>query len=453
MNDRKTWVERSLSVITDVRPGEGVSALLLATNGFFLLAFYYILKVIRDALILSESGAVAASYSSAGQALLLLAFVPAYSALASRVNRLRLICGVTLFFASNLVAFYLVGVSGIRIGIPFYLWVGVFNMTAVAQFWAFANDLYSTERGKRLFPILGLGANVGALVGSAATALIFGGIGPYPLLLIAAAGLLIPVALTIWVNTRERAARRDAAGGQAEQPLAKANGFKLVFSQRYLFLMAVMVLLLNLVNTLGNFMQNTLVRQYAVNGAVTDEAGRQGDRELTEEETEAVAASVGSITGGILTWVNLLTMLFQALLVSRIFKAIGVRGALFILPVIALGGYTAIALLPVLGVVRVSKILENSTDYSISNTTRHALFLPLSREAKYTGKQAIDAFFVRFGDFLQAGVVLLGTTLAFGVRHYALLNIAFVVVWLFVARAIAREHKKLVPVEVEERAA
>ena len=453
MNDRKTWVERSLSVITDVRPGEGVSALLLATNGFFLLAFYYILKVIRDALILSESGAVAASYSSAGQALLLLAFVPAYSALASRVNRLRLICGVTLFFASNLVAFYLVGVSGIRIGIPFYLWVGVFNMTAVAQFWAFANDLYSTERGKRLFPILGLGANVGALVGSAATALIFGGIGPYPLLLIAAAGLLIPVALTIWVNARERAARRDAAGGQAEQPLAKANGFRLVFSQRYLLLMAVMVLLLNLVNTLGGFIQNTLVRQYAVNGAVTDEAGRQGDRELTEEETQAVAASVGSITGGILTWVNLLTMLFQALLVSRIFKAIGVRGALFILPVIALGGYTAIALLPVLGVVRIAKILENSTDYSISNTTRHALFLPLSREAKYTGKQAIDAFFVRFGDFLQAGVVFLGTTLAFGVRHYALLNIAVVVVWLFVARAIAREHRKLVPVDAEEKAA
>jgi ATP:ADP antiporter, AAA family len=453
MNDRKTWVERTLSVITDVRPGEGVSALLLATNGFFLLAFYYILKVIRDALILSESGAVAASYSSAGQALLLLAFVPAYSALASRVNRLRLICGVTLFFASNLVAFYLVGVSGIRIGIPFYLWVGVFNMTAVAQFWAFANDLYSTERGKRLFPILGLGANVGALVGSAATALIFGGIGPYPLLLIAAAGLLIPVALTIWVNTRERATRRDAAAGQAERPLAKANGFKLVFSQRYLFLMAVMVLLLNLVNTLGGFVQNTLVRQYAVNGAVTDEAGRQGDRELTEQERGAVAASVGSITGGILTWVNLLTMLFQALLVSRIFKAIGVRGALFILPFIALGGYMAIALLPVLGVVRIAKILENSTDYSVSNTTRQALFLPLSREAKYTAKQAIDAFFVRFGDFLQAGVVLLGTTLAFGVRHYALLNIAFVVVWLFVARAIAKEHKKLVPVDAEERAA
>jgi AAA family ATP:ADP antiporter len=452
MNDRKTWLDRVLSVITDVRAGEGTSALLLAINVFFLLAFYSVLKIIRDALILSEAGAVAAAYSSAGQALLLLFFVPAYSAFAARVNRLWLVCGVMLFFASNLIIFYLVGMSGVRIGISFYLWIGVFSMSAVAQFWAFANDLYTTERGKRLFPILGVGANLGALAGAGTTAAIFGGIGPYPLLLVAAAGLVVPVVLTILVHRREHRSKRDAAAGEAEQPLAKTNGFKLVFSQRYLFLMAMLVLLLNLINTLGGFMQNTLVRQHALNTVVTDTA-RQDGRNLSEAETRAVAAEIGSIQGGIQTWVNLLSFLFQALLVSRIFKMIGVRGALFILPVIALGGYTMIALLPVLGVVRVAKILENSTDYSISNTTRHALFLPLSREAKYAGKQAIDAFFVRFGDFLQAGVVFVGTTLALGVRQYALLNIAFVAVWLFVARAIANEHKKLVPVEVEERAA
>jgi ATP:ADP antiporter, AAA family len=453
MTEEKTWLDRALSVFTDVRAGESGSALLLAINVFFLLAFYSVLKIIRDALILSEASAVAASYSSAGQALLLLLFVPAYSAFAARVNRLWLICGVTLFFASNLILFYLAGVGGFKIGIPFYLWIGVFNMSAVAQFWAFANDLYTPERGKRLFPILGVGASLGALIGSGTTARFFRGIGPYPLLLAAAAGLMVPVALTILVHFRERAQRRDATAGQSEQPLAKTNGFKLVFSQRYLLLMAVLVLLLNLVNTLGGFLQNTLVRQYAVNSVVADEAGRAGLRQLSGEETRAVAGSIGAITGGINTWVNLLSLLFQAFLVSRIFKLIGVRGALFILPCIALGSYTMIALMPLLGVVRIAKIVENSTDYSISNTTRHALFLPLSREAKYSGKQVIDAFFVRFGDFLQAAVVFIGTTLAFGVRHYALLNIAFAIVWLFVARAIAREHRKMVPVEVEEQAA
>ena len=66
-----------------------------------------------------------------------------------------------------------------RIGVAFYIWVGVFNMVAVAQFWAFANDLYTTERGKRLFPLVGIGASLGALVGAGLTAYFFKGMGPY----------------------------------------------------------------------------------------------------------------------------------------------------------------------------------------------------------------------------------------------------------------------------------
>ena len=78
----KGVLDRTLSLFTDVRAGEGVGALLLATNVFYLLAFYQVLKIVRDALILSESGAVAASYASAGMAAVLFVFVPAYGALA-----------------------------------------------------------------------------------------------------------------------------------------------------------------------------------------------------------------------------------------------------------------------------------------------------------------------------------------------------------------------------------
>src|ERR671918_245577 len=96
---RKGWLDRSLSLLSDVRAGEGAGALLLAMNVFALLAFYYILKTVRESLILSEAGAEVKSYAAAGQALLLLAFVPAYGALASRVNRVTLISGVSVFFA------------------------------------------------------------------------------------------------------------------------------------------------------------------------------------------------------------------------------------------------------------------------------------------------------------------------------------------------------------------
>ena len=463
---RKTWLDRSLSLVTDVRAGEGVSALLLAANLFYLLAIYSVLKVVREALILSESGAVVASYAAAGQAALLLLFVPAYGAFAARVNRVWLISSVTLFFASHLLIFYALGSTGVRIGLAFYLWIGVFNMVAVAQLWAFANDLYSTERGKRLLPLVGVGATLGAFAGSGLTAVAFAGIGPYRLLLIAAFALLVPVALTIWVHRRESrgASEVPVASGSAnvasgsanvgsglsrkersqrsDEPIGKRGGFELVFKDRYLFLIAMLVLAYNLVNTLGGFVLNTMITQEAARLVSSGAAGGLDARAL-----------IGTMAGRVQTFVNLGAFLLQTFAVSRIFKYVGVRGALFVMPFIALGGYAAIALVPIYAFVQWTKVLENSTDYSIQNTTRQALFLPTSREAKYKAKQAIDSFFLRTGDMLSAVVVFAGTMLAFTVRQYALTNVVVVLVWLAIAFAIAREHRKLAPADARDKAA
>ena len=118
------------------------------------------------------------------------------------------------------------------------------------------------------------------------------------------------------------------------------------------------------------------------------------------------------------------------------------RGALFVLPVIALINYSIIVVAPLLAVVRVGKILENSTDYSIQNTLRQALFLPTSREAKYKAKAAIDTFFTRTGDVVSAGVVALGQVTALTVPAFAGFNVLLTIVWLWVARRIAQEHRQ-----------
>ena len=438
--EHKGRLDRALSLFTDVRAGEGLGALLLAANVFYLLAFYQVLKIVRDALILSESGAEAASYASAGMAAVLFLFVPAYGAFASRVNRVWLICSVTIFFASHLLIFYALGAAGVRVGVAFYIWIGVFNNVALAQFWAFANDLYTNERGKRLFPLVGVGASLGALIGAGLTAYFFRGMGPYNAMLIAAAGLLVPVALTIVVHRRE--GHRKEAATEAEKPVGGSGGFQLVFKQRYLLLIALMVLVYNLVNTLGGYILNTVFEQ---------EAARRVAAGLADGASEAEI--IGTLSGTVQTLVNLLGLLLQAFFVSRIFKFIGVRGALFILPAIAATGYTAIALIPTFFAVQWTKIFENGTDYSVQNTTKHALFLPTSRDAKYKAKQAIDAFFVRFGDMLQAGVVFVGVQLALGIRGFAIVNMVLVGVWLLIVLGIRREHEKLTGSEAIDRAA
>ena len=429
--DRRGRLDRLLAVGAEVRAGEGAGALLLAANVFVLLAFYYVLKTVREALILSEGGAEIKSYSAAGQALLLLVFVPAYGALASRVNRVKLITWVTLFFASNLVIFYLLGSAGVHIGVAFFLWIGVFNLVTVAQLWAFANDVYDEETGKRLLPIVGIGASLGAWMGAAFAGELFDRIGSYPMLLIAAAGLLATIVLTRLVEQRVR--RRRSVAAIAEAPIGKGGGFQLVLSQRYLLFIALFVLATNTVNTLGEYILGNLVTA-DVDARIAAGAAPAGSEDML----------IGAFYGRFFAWVNFLGFVFQLLLVSRLFKWFGVRRTLFILPVIAGFTYGTAALMPVLGVITLVKTLENSTDYSINGTTRHALFLPTSREAKYKAKQAIDAFFWRAGDLLQAGVVFVGVELlAWTTRGFALFNLVLVVVWIAFGVGIARHHRRI----------
>jgi ATP:ADP antiporter, AAA family len=423
----KSPVEKLLSVFADVRAGEGATALLLMVGIFLLLGAYYLLKPVREALILSESGAEVKSYSAAVQALLLLGVVPLYSWIASKVSRVRLLAGLTLFFVANLALFWFFGSRGVREGVVFYVWLGIFNVFMVSQFWAFANDIYTEGQGKRLFPFIGVGMSVGALAGSMVVSPLVerGGVGPHAFMLIAAGVLLVCLALILAVNARERRTAPPEIALVSEKPLGRAGGFQLVFRDRYLLWIAVLIVLLNVVNTVGEYSLGKLVVARAA------EAG--GDPK----------AFISQFYGTFYTVVNSLGLLLQAFAASRVFRYMGVRGALFILPVLALISYSVLAVAPILVVVRWTKILENSTDYSIMNTVRQALWLPTSREAKYKAKAAVDTFFMRAGDVLQAGIVYVGTAIGAGIAGFAWLNVALTVGWLLAAGRIASEHRKL----------
>ena len=96
---------------------------------------------------------------------------------------------------------------------------------------------------------------------------------------------------------------------------------------------------------------------------------------------------------------------------------------MFVLPLIA-PGYSLFALAPVLAVIRLAKVTENATDYSVQNTVRRALFLPTTREEKYKALQAVETFFWRAGDMLSAvATFVLIQWLHLSVRGYAVFNI------------------------------
>jgi AAA family ATP:ADP antiporter len=457
-NERRNISERFLGLFADVREGEGMTAILLMFNLFVLLTAYLVIKTVREALILSGGGAEVKSYAAAGQALLLLLVVPWYGSFASKVNRIKLINGVTLFFISHLVAFYMLAqLQEVPLGVAFFLWVGIFDLLVIAQFWAFANDLYTREQGERLFAIVAFGGALGAILGPMLAGWLFGPLGAYQLMLVAAALLAISIVITNAVSSRENGRRQtDPAKADTEAPLGKEGGFALVLGHRYLFLIAVLMVVLNLVNTTGEFVLGKTVAEEAKRAVVTEEqqSVAVGDKgKLTSAQRERIVqAFIGKFYADFFFRVSLVGAALQLFLVSRILKYVGVSGALFFLPVISLAAYSLMAFFPILGYIQLAKIFENSTDYSLQNTARQTLFLPTSREAKYKAKAAIDTFFVRIGDVLSAVVVFIGTYWLLNTKAFATINVALVAVWLVLVAVIGRHYKKLTLAEVKATA-
>jgi AAA family ATP:ADP antiporter len=448
-----TPVERFLRLFTDVRAGEGRVALLMFANVFLILCAYYLLKPLREGwLAISDIESLdltkreLKTYTAFAQTLLLAGAATWYGRLVTRWPRRVLITRATLFAMANIVVFwllqpdFLIGHSP-AIGLAYYVWVGMFGAFIVAQFWAFAADLYPQEAGKRLLPMIAIGATSGGVVGSWLEGQLVAWklVEARYLLLAALPFLAISLGLTRHVDR--------AAGGVGKQEGARPEGRKLeglgalpmVLGSRFLLAVAISTLLLNCVKTLGEGVLferavNQFVEGQALAAGITGEA----------EQRAFVKAGTTAFYGNFFFWVNTLALFLQAFVASRLLRYGGFGALFLLLPVVALTSYSAMWVLPLMWVITSMKVVENATDYSIQNTARHVLWLPMSQEVTFKAKPTVDSLFMRAGDGLAALTVLLGVQVFSAPdRSYFAVNVSLALVWLGLAVWIVKEHGRL----------
>ena len=419
-------IDRALRLFGDVRAGEGRDVLRHFASLLLLLIAYYILKTVREPLILVGGGAELKSYAAAAQAALLLLYVPAYATLASRVPVTRMVWIVVVFFIACIQLFFLARWAGLPyVGFAFYVWVGIFSLTLIAQFWSFANDIYSKPEGDRLFPLIAVGSTAGAPLGALIAEELFAfGIKPRVMMEIAAALLVVHA----WLYRAGRLPVGDAPAAAATG--RAAGGFGTVLGSPFLRLIALLLVVLNLVNTLGEYILASLVTAHASAQAALSAGFDQ-------------AAYIGQFYGRYFLFVNVASVVIQMFIVSRVVKRFGIAGVLFALPIVACGAYGVALAGAGLSLILAIKVAENATDYSLMNTAKQMLWLPTTREQKYTAKQAIDTFFVRSGDLVAAGLVFLGTHVGLSTAGFAATNVAFVVVAILIARRLLQEYQRL----------
>ena len=423
--------ERWLSLFARLRPGEGRAAIYFMCYGFLVMFSYYMLKTLREPLLLTEASAEIKSYAYAAIALVLLFVVPAYGALYRRLpnRQLNLTIGAILVMVQAI--FFLLTLTDLDIGFAYYVWVGVFGVLITAQFWAFAADIFNVKTGQRLFPLIMVGVSLGGLVGPYLAGHLLQLIDPSGLILI----VLLVLFLMLPMNEKTGDAVPELSRGfhsiHSTEKSSMSSGFSVVFKNRYLLLIALLMVLLNWVNTTGEYILAELVVTHV-------------DTLIAEDPSLKKSHLIGSFYGNFFFLVNSVALIMQLLIVPRLVAWIGVQGVMLILPVIVLIGYGVMVFIPVFSIIRFIKVAENSVDYSFMNTARHLLFLPLSASDKYQSKITIDGFFWRFGDLLQAGAVYVGLNLlGFELVHFAILNMLLALLWLALALRIGKHFTKL----------
>jgi AAA family ATP:ADP antiporter len=350
----------------------------------------------------------------------LLVAQPLYGALVARLPRIRFIPIVYHFFAANLALFWLLlstGVETVIVARVFFVWVSVFNLFAVAVFWSFMADLFSSEQGKRLFGFIGAGGTAGALLGPIITIGLSVPIGPTNLLIVAIVFLELAVFCVYRLEHTANAARASSAKEQRIGGSAFAALTELVRSP-YLLGVGLWVSLLSFGATILYFEQANIV------SATVHGAGEQ----------TRIFASIDLAVG-------LLSLATQVFITAQFLRRFGTGVAAGALPAVYIVGFAALMTAPGLITVVVFQIAQRFVNFAIANPARQILFTVVGREEKYKAKNLIDVVIYRGSDALYGWVfdVLQRLGLSFGA--IALVSLPIAAAWLALSVALGRTQE------------
>jgi ATP:ADP antiporter, AAA family len=408
----------------NIRRGEGAPIFFAALYFFCILTALMVLRPARDALGM-QRGLDAVRWLFTLTLIATLVVNPLFGWLVSRFRRMTFIAATNVFFALNLVGFYLLLVMapaavGDTSGQVFYVWMSVFNLFITMVFWALMADRFSLEQSKRLFGVIAVGGTVGAIFGSWLAANFAERIGA-PALLLIAGGFLTAAVGAAWMVARlqpeprePRAVRGDAP--PAERPPAVDErsviggsaweGFRAVFQSRYLLGISAYVLILAIMVTFVYFTRLQMVA--ALGDDVDMRAG--------------VFARIDFYT-------QVATLVLQAIVAGHIMKRIGVHFALALLPVTFALGFIGLAVVGSFAVLIIFEATYRAIQRAIMRPARETLFTVVSREDKYKAKAFTDTFVYRGGDAIGAWSEGLLGRLGMGLAALAMVALPLAIVW------------------------
>ncbi len=408
----------------DIRKGEGLLTVLMFSYYYVVLVTYYLLKPARDSLFLVKLGSNQLPLVFILTALIIAPITTIY-ARASKTLRLTTLVYVTtgILVANLAILRYLLTLDGSWVFYLFYVWVSIYGALTASQYWLFANAVYDSAQGKRIFSLLNLGGILGAMTGGEVTNFLVKtfNIATEDLLYFCMAFLVVVIVLA---GAAWRASTSSApASAVTSKPIAAASEsflamFGMIRKSRHL---------LYLVGIIATTMATASFVDYQFKYISVEAYPAKED----------LTGFLGTFYGRL----SLVSLVLQIVFTYRFLRVLGVVGIVSFLPISLLFGSVSFFIFPGLLTAILLRGADGAFKYSLDKTGRELLFLPVPLEIKKRTKVFIDMFVDRWFRGLAGAVLLLLTTVfAMGPRELSVVVIVLLVFWLWLVFMIRREY-------------
>jgi AAA family ATP:ADP antiporter len=396
-------------------------SLALFFNFFLVILAYYQVKAASRSLLLEFGGTNSFPYVWIGSAIVLLGFIGIYNHLVARFSRVQVVVGSLLAFSALLCLFrWRLVHGGIPTVVTFYIFVDIFSVVIVEQFWSLANNITRLDEGKRSYWFVGSGGLVGGVVGGvvASNLLVYTPMRTADLLLSCAALLLVTAVLNLAMG--RKGMFTEVADG--ESIALHGEGLKAVLNNRYLLLIALVVCLSQLAEPVVEYQF-----LHAISSAYAE----------TDERTRFIA-NFFAVMGFVSIAVNLL-------LTPLIHRGLGIIAGLAMQPLLLGAATMGFALQPGLLSACVMKISDRGLSYSINRASKELLYVPIDPLLTFQAKAWIDMLGYRLFKVLGSGMIVFVTVNAPPPRVVSDLTwLTFTIcgAWLIAVYALAQEQQR-----------
>jgi len=420
-------VTRAIKVASKIEPNELKATFLSFGFVFILMAAWYILRPVRDAMA-SDWTDAEVSFLWTLNFFICAVVVALYGFAVSRVKFRYLVPGIYAFFAASFVCFYIMAgtvMDRTLVDKTFYVWVSVFSIFHLSAFWSFMSDVFNKEQAKRLFAIIAAGASAGALVGPLGPALFSGVVGIDTLMIIASIMLIVPVPIILYLS---RLKMTDLNNSELQADLSALKiggnpfaGFRLFLTDPYLLAIGAFILFYTMISSFIYFTQLNLLAEY-------------------DRNTRA------QILGSIDWLVNLLTFGVAFFATSRIVQKMGVGITLASMPFLVVIGMVILAFAPIITVLLALQVVRRAGNYAITRPAREMLFTEVDKETRFKAKPVIDVVVYRGGDTITAWFFTgLTQGLGLGMAAVALIGAGIAAIWAGVGLYLGKVYDKRRP--------